>query len=270
MNKLMLTFYGFTTEPFSKHIAVKDIFATAAHRDALGMLSIAAGKEDVVLLSGEIGIGKSLVLRSFLHELDENRFTPVYIRGSSLSIPQLYKYILSGLNISPPYASSAAKMLFFRKMPELPRKPVVVIDDTQDLPDATLAEIKSLINFDLDSSNRITVVLAGQPEAVRRIKMDHLDALRQRIRLSFTMSPMSCEESVKYIDHHTRICGNKNGIFSEEAKADIFKKTGGIARKINTICYITLLSGAARDLTIIDSKDIAVPELQDDKPAGRH
>jgi len=269
MNNLMLTFYGFTRAPFSKNIPIADVFAGSAHRDALGMLSLAAGNEDVALLTGEIGIGKSVVLRSFLHELDENRFTPVYIRGSSLTPVQLYKYILSGLNITPPYNSSQTKMLYFRKLPELAKTPVVVIDDAQDLPDASFAEIKSLINFDLDSRTCITFVLAGQPETLRRVKMDHLHALRQRIRLSFPMAPMSCEESVKYIDHHTRICGNGTVIFSEEAKADIFKKTGGVARKINTICYNTLLSGAARELSIIDSKDICVPELQDEKPSGQ-
>ena len=132
-------------------------------------------------------------------------------------------------------------MLYFRKVPELGKRPFIVIDDAQDLHDSTLAEIKSLVNFDLDSSNSITVILAGQPEIIRRIKMEHLRALRQRIRLSVFMAPMSCEESVGYIDHNTRICGNENTLFTEAAKADIFKKTTGVARKINTICYNTLL-----------------------------
>lgn len=264
MNKLMLDYYGFSSVPFSKDIAAKDIFATAAHTDALGMMGLAAGNEDVVLLTGEIGVGKSVVLRSFIHELDENRFATLYIRGSSLKAAQLYKYILAGLNITPPYTAAAARMLYFRKVPELIRRPFIVIDDAQDLPDATLAEIKSLVNFDLDSKNCITVILAGQPEIIRRIKMEHLDALRQRIRLSVSMTPMTCEESVAYIDHHTRICGNENVLFSEMAKADIFKKTNGVARKINTICYNTLLQGAARDLKIIDSNDICIPELMDD------
>jgi len=264
MNKLILDYYGFSSAPFSKGIDTKDIFPTAAHADALGMMGLAAGREDVVLLTGEIGTGKSVVLRSFLHELDETRFAPLYIRGSSLNAATLYKYILSGLNVTPPYSSSAARMLYFRKVPELGKRPFIVIDDAQDLPDATLTEIKSLVNFDLDSSNSITVVLAGQPEITRRIKMEHLRALRQRIRLSVRMAPMSCEESVGYIDHHTRICGNENTLFTEAAKADIFKKTTGVARKINTICYNTLIQGAARELKIIDSNEICVPELMDD------
>ena len=264
MNKLMLNYYGFACVPFSKNISVKDIFPTKAHTNALGMMGLAAGKEDVVLLTGEIGIGKSVMLRSFLDELDDNLYATLYIRGGSLKPAQLYKYILSGLNITPPYSGAAARMLYFRKVPELIKRPFIVIDDAQDLPDSTLAEIKSLVNFDFDSKNCITVVLAGQPEIIRRIKMDHLNALRQRIRLSVTLSPMSCEETVRYIDHHTAICGNQTQLFSEAAKADIFKKTSGIARKINTICYNTLLQGANLDLKIIDSNDICIPELMDD------
>lgn len=264
MNKLILDFYGLHELPFSKDISVKDIFPTAAGKEALGMMGLAAGKEDVVLLTGDIGVGKSLVLRSFLHELDENRYAPLYIRGASLSPAELYKCCLAELNIAPPYSASAAKMLYFRKVPELTKKPFIVIDDVQDLPDSTLAEIKSFVNFDLDSKTRITVVLAGQPEITRRIKMDHLSALRQRIRLSLTLFPMSCEETVGYIDHLISVSGNKNRLFTEVAKAEIFKKTNGIARKINTICYNTLLQGATRQLSVIDSHDICIPELLDD------
>ncbi|MCK4515023.1 MAG: hypothetical protein KAU31_07180, partial [Spirochaetaceae bacterium] len=119
MNKLMLDYYGFSSVPFSKDIATKDIFPTTAHTNALGMMGLAAGKEDVVLLTGEIGIGKSVMLRSFLQELDDNLFATLYIRGSSLKASQLYKYILAGLNITPPYSGSAARMLYFRKVPEL-------------------------------------------------------------------------------------------------------------------------------------------------------
>lgn len=264
MNKSMLDFYGFSTVPFSKDIRTKDIFPTNAGANAKGMLSLAVDKEDVVLLTGEIGIGKSVVLRGFRQELDENKYAPVYVRGPTLSIAQLYKTILFGLNITPPYSSGAAKMQYFRKIPNLAKKPVIVIDDAQDLPDSSLAEIKSLVNFDLDSQNCITIILTGQSEITRRIKMEHLGALRQRIRLAVEMQSMSCDESVRYIDHHTRICGNPNALFSESAKADIFTKTNGVARTINTICLNTLLQGAVNELTIIDSKDISVPPLLDD------
>ncbi|MBT3274955.1 MAG: AAA family ATPase [Spirochaetales bacterium] len=169
---------GFHCTPFSKDIATKDIFAAAAHTDALGMMGLAAGKEDVVLLTGDICVGKSVVLRSFLHELDENRFVSLYIRGSSLKAAQLYKYILAGLNITPQYTAAAARIPCFRKVTELIKRPFIVVDDARDLPDATLAKIKSLVNFDLDSKNCITVILAGQPEIIRRIKMEHLGALR--------------------------------------------------------------------------------------------
>ena len=261
MNNALLDFYGFSTQPFSKDIPPKNLLPTSSSANVLGMLAIAVGTEDIVLLFGQLGVGKSVVLRSFLHDLDENHYTSVYIRGPALSPALLYKYILEGLNITPPYSVGAAKMQYFRKIPQLQKKPIILIDDAQDLPDSTLAEIKSLVNFDLDSQNRVTLILTGQTELIRYLKMDHLGALRQRIRLTVEMEPMSCEESARYIDHHTKICGNPKPIFSESAKADIFKTTKGVARKINTICLNTLLQGALGQKSIIDSTDVVYPPL---------
>jgi len=264
MNNILLDFYGFRTQPFSKDIATKDLLPSSSSANVLGMLQVAVGHEDIVLLYGQIGIGKSVALRLFLHELDENRYTSVYVRAPALSSVLLYKYILEGLNIAPPYSVGAAKMQYFRKIPQLQKKPIILIDDAQDLPESTLIEIKSLVNFNFDSQNQITLILAGQAELTERLKMEHLSALRQRIRLTVEMEPMSCEESVRYIDHHTKICGNPKPIFSDSAKADIFKKTKGVARKINTICLNTLLQGALGKKQIIDSKDVVYPPFLED------
>jgi general secretion pathway protein A len=263
MNNRILDFYGFSALPFSKDIAPKDVFSTSAHKEALGMLGLAVAKEDIVLLTGEVGIGKSVVLRSFLHELDENKYTSLYVRGPNLSPGELYKIILSGLHIPPPHFKEKAKMVFFQKIPELKRKPVVVIDDAQEMHDRTLSELKSLVNFSFDSSNQITIILSGQPELVRRLKMDHLCALRQRIRLSSEMAALGLDECARYIDHHIKLVVNKK-LFSEEAKADIFKKTNGVPRKINSICFMTLIQGMIKKLSVIDSHDICVPPLLED------
>jgi general secretion pathway protein A len=264
MHNVVCAHYGFSAIPFSKEIACRDIFETQTYKQAYGMLSLGLGKEDIVLLSGEIGIGKSIVIRSFLHSLDDSQFLPLYIRGPHLSSAELYKSILAGLHIAPPYTKSASKMMFFKKIPDLKKKPVVVIDDAQEMAESSFIELKSLINFDQDSRNQLTIVLCGQPELLRRIKMAHLDSLRQRIRLSVTMGPLLVDECARYIDHQIRIAGNQTVLFSEAAKADIFKKTGGIPRKINSICYNTLLQGAVKKLPVIDSADVCVPDLLDD------
>jgi type II secretory pathway predicted ATPase ExeA len=261
MNNLILDFYGFSRLPFSKCIAIGDIYLSSSHNEALGMLELGAQTEDILLLTGSIGIGKSVVLRTFIDKLDQNRFAPVYIRGTGLSEGDLYKLILNELNIGAPHFSATAKMLFYKSIPELSKKPVVVIDDAQECRDSALSGIKSMVNFECDSKNRITFILAGQPELVPRIKMAHLVSLRQRINLSLAMAGMSLKEVCEYIDHHTRICKNPKPIFSDEAKSTVFNQSKGIPRLVNIICYNAIVRGAAEKWEIIDASNLVVPEL---------
>lgn len=261
MNKLILDFYGFARMPFSKSIAVGDIFTSKSHNEALGMLELGSQTEDILLLSGSIGIGKSVVLRSFIGKLDSNRYIAVYIRGTGMSEGDLYKHILNELNIGAPHFTATAKLQFFKSIQELAKKPVVILDDAQELKDSALLGLKSMVNFDCDSRNRITFILAGQPELISRLKMVHLVSLRQRINLSYSMVGITLEEICRYIDHHTRICKNPNPIFSDGAKKVIYEQSQGIPRVVNNICYNAIVKGAAEKSKIIDSANLVIPEL---------
>lgn len=259
MNTVMNDFYGFQMVPFSRDFPVKKTFRSAPYENAMGMLSFGIEKEDLLLLTGEVGIGKSVVLRSFLEQIDQQRFVPVYVRGPSLSAGELYKSILSELHIDPPYTKTQAKFMYFKKIPESKKKPLVIIDDAQEMMDSAFLELKSLINFEMDSMNFITIILTGQPELLLRIQMDHLRALCTRIRLSVTMQPFNCDETARYIDHQVKLAGNQTEIFSESAKAEIFQISSGSPRTINTICYNSLLKGALEQKSVIDSTDICKP-----------
>lgn len=260
MNNLIMNFYGFSRLPFSKGITLKQIFKTQAHQEAQGMLQLGQ-VDDIILLTGAIGIGKSVALRAFTHELDTNRFIPVYVRGTGLSAGDLYKAVLHGLNVEVPHFASSARERFFKCIQELTKKPIVILDDAQELKDSAFLSLKSMVNFDCDSKNRITFVLAGQPELVLRIKMSHLASIRQRITLAHAMQSMSLEETCRYIDHHTKICENPKAIFSDSAKSEVFKRAHGIPRLVNTICYNAIAKGAATKLEVIDSTDLVALEL---------
>ena len=115
----------------------------------------------------------------------------------------LVKAVLEGLKIDPPFFSGQASQLFFKTIPELNRKPVVIIDDAQDLAATALTAIKGMVNFHFDSRTAITFVLAGQPELRELLKYSAFAAVRQRIRISYHMPPLSLQETCSYIDHHT-------------------------------------------------------------------
>lgn len=261
MDNLVLNYYGFSQKPFSKSIGKKGFFLTESHNKALGMLELGIQNEDIILLSGPVGIGKSVVLQNLIQEMDTNIYTPVYIRGTNLSEGDLYKILLNELNIETPHFASSAKRIFFKKIPELNKKPIVILDDAQELKDSALHGLKSMVNFDCDSKTRITFILSGQPELVGRIKMSYFMPIRQRINLSYPMCGLSLEETCKYIDHHTKLCNCTKVLFSDAAKAEIFKQSQGVPRIINALCYNALIGGAVKKNEIIDTSNLVIPEL---------
>ena len=263
MHDQVLAFFGFSRLPFGKHLTPADTFPSSAHQEALSRLSFGVADEDLLLLSGPIGCGKSVALAAFVAALDSNRYTPLYVRGSGLSAAGLVKAVLAGLKIDPPFFSGQASQLFFKTIPELNRKPVVIIDDAQDLAGAALTAVKGMVNFHFDSRTAITFVLAGQPELRELLKYAPFAAVRQRIRISYHMPPMSLQETCSYIDHHTARCGRPTSIFADDAKADIHRHAGGVPRLVNALCYRSILHAAAHDIAIIDSTNVVTDDLFD-------
>ena len=145
MHDQVLAFFGFSRLPFGKHLKPADIFPSETHQEALSRLSFGVADEDLLLLTGPIGCGKSVALAAFVAALDTNRYTPLYVRGSGLSAAGLVKAVLEELKIDPPFFSGRASQLFFKIIPELNKKPVVIIDDAQDLAPTALTAIRSMV-----------------------------------------------------------------------------------------------------------------------------
>ena len=144
----------------------------SSYTEALARLEYGIGSEDFLLLTGPVGVGKSVaLLGALIHSLDPNAYTPIYIRGNNLGEGELYKAILAALDRDPPRYTQPARRMFFSVVPELSRKPIALIDDAQEMKDAALLSLKSLANFDSDSQTRITFILSGQPELRARLKL---------------------------------------------------------------------------------------------------
>ena len=120
-----------------------------------------------------------------------------------------------------------------------------------------------LTNFHFDSRTAITFVLAGQPELRELLKYAAFAAVRQRIRISYHMPPMTLQETCSYIDHHTARCGRPASIFADDAKADIHRHAAGVPRLVNALCYRSILHAAANDIRIIDSTNVITDDLFD-------
>lgn len=256
MKEAILNHFGFARLPFGKDIAVKEVFPTASASEAASMLELGLETEDIMVLTGPIGCGKSLVLRAATARFDTNAYQVIYLRGAIGTPAELLKLLLQGMKIDPPYSATRAKPVFYDAVAEAKRKPVVVIDDAQDTAAEALLALKAMTNFDGDSANRITFILAGQPELAATLQFAHFAALRARVRLSYALAAMSLEETLAYIDHGLAIVKYTGALFSDNAKMEIFRRSGGIARAVNSLCYRAIVAAAIEHKHLIDAADI--------------
>lgn len=254
--KNVLDFYGLKNMPFGKEIAVEDIFSTSQINNTSAMLKLGLADEDIILLTGPVGSGKSVTLRTFTDSLDLNKYTPVYLRGNNMNQVELYKFILQEMKIEAPRSRIKVKTLYFKTVSEATKKPVVIIDDAQDMSEEALLSIKAMVNFDQDSTSRICFVLAGQPELRETIRFSQFESLRQRIKLNVHLTGMGLEETCAYIDHSLKVSGRAISIFSDSAKSEIYNRSEGISRQVNKVCYQAIINGAINKCDIIDSKDL--------------
>jgi len=257
----VMSFYGFIRMPFDKDFEIAEAFTSPSLANAVSMLALGVESEDILLISGPIGSGKSVALRSFIAALDPNRFMPLYLRGLGLSAADLVKSVLLSLLVEPPFNYAKARALYFKSITEHSHKPVVVIDDAQDMKESALLSVKNLVNFNADSKSKITFVLCGQPELKETLRYTRLSSVHQRIRHWVEFSGLSLKDTCEYIDHAVTLAGRPTPVFSDNAKAEIHKRSLGIPRRINRVCLRTLFEGAAQGRAIIDGSDVVSDEV---------
>ncbi len=258
--KTVMDYYGLKNMPFGKDIAVEDMFPSQQINNTSAMLKLGIADEDIILLTGPVGSGKSVSLRTFTANIDQNKYIPIYLRGNNMSQVELYKFILQEMKIEAPRSRIKVKTLYFKTIAETTKKPVVIIDDAQDMSEEALLSIKAMVNFNQDSASRICFILVGQPELRETISFSQFESLRQRIKLNVHLMGMGLEETCGYIDHSVKIAGRDSSIFSDAAKSEIYNRSEGICRHVNKLCYQAILGGAMNGCDIIDSKDLPFME----------
>jgi type II secretory pathway predicted ATPase ExeA len=251
--------FGLSRLPFSKNVGTSQIFRFRQVDEAVARLALGAQNEDIVLLTGPVGSGKSSALRLFAQTLDPSNFLLVYIPAYAYKIAEVAKLILAGLHVQPPSHASKVLRLLEQTVLELSRdkgiKPVIVIDEAQELPLTTLQTLKNLVNFDMDSVSRLCLILCGQQELTSTLDSAPLESLYRRIRILYEMSGLSLEDTSRYVRHQMKICGVEKGVFSDECVAQIFSSSQGLMSQINAICFRLIV------MAVAEGKDIIEPAM---------
>ena len=166
------------------------------------ILKPAIESEDFAVISGAPGSGKSSAINAFVNELDPNSYPYIYFAAEKYKIVDIAKMILHGFHAQVPFHGYAAlrklKDYILKLNSQKGCKPVVIIDEAQELPITTLKAIKNIANFNADTQSRITIIFCGQNELMDILKSEILTSLRRRIRVRYVFKPLSAEETLEY------------------------------------------------------------------------
>jgi general secretion pathway protein A len=241
-------FFGLRANPFSVNPDPRFLFLTRHFQEALACLTYGIqSRRGFVLLTGEVGTGKTTLLNKLLDWLRGQRVATAYIFNSQLDVPEIFDYMLADFGI--PCESRLKSQVLLRLNHWLLDRyragetAVLIIDEAQNLSPQVLEEIRLLTNLETATEKLLQIVLAGQPELEQKLGMPQLRQLRQRITLRCKTQPLTQEETGVYIAQRLKIAGgNGHPIFSQEALEAVYKYAGGIPRVINLLCDHALLS----------------------------
>ena len=260
-------YYGFSQTPFSKTPDPAFLYLSKGHEEALARLHYAVEQKELVLLTGEVGCGKTTITRALIDSLDDNHRI-VLVLNPRLTPAQLLRTIARRLeiDISSKYKDDLLESIN-EKVYDLYEEditPVIIIDEAQLIPKKeTFEEVRLLTNFQLDDTNLLSLILVGQPGLKKRLGHKTYRALRQRIGLFYYLGPLSEAETLEYVNFRLLVGGRENSLFTDEALSLVHKYSEGIPRLINSIATTALLEGLGKELDNVGAEliDDAAKEL---------
>ena len=253
-------FYGFKEPPFNLTPNSRFFFASQKHTEALDSLLYAINhRKGFIVITGEIGSGKTTVCRTLLNKLD-NYTEIALITNTHLNSKDLLMTLLDDLEIDFQPGWSKAKLLsslnsYLIGQAQMNHNVVLIIDEAQNLKPAVLEEIRMLSNLETETEKLIQIILIGQPELKQKLALSGLEQLRQRVSVYFHLSPLVFEETREYVTHRLKIASNSNRrYFTDKAFKLIYQFSKGIPRLINQICDFAFLTGYIEETEIIDER----------------
>ncbi len=253
-------FYGLTGRPFQLTPDPRFYFDARTHHKAMAYLTYGLSQEEgFIIITGEIGTGKTTLVGHLLSQLDPQEFIVAQVVSTQLNAAELLHAIAEEFGLETE-GKDKARLLreierFLKKTHQEGKRVLLVIDEAQNLPVSALEELRMLSNFQVDGHPLLQCFLLGQPEFRERLfQAPVLEQLRQRVIATHHLEPISRNEIKGYIEHRLSLVGWKGDPrFTEDAYDRIYSYTGGIPRRVNALCSRILLFGALEELHEIDA-----------------
>ena len=253
-------YWGLREKPFENTPNPRFYYRSPEHEEAFArMLYAIRERKGAAVISGDYGCGKTLLGRALMQELDNERYEVATLFNPRLSALQFLKEVVHQLGGS---GNDNDKVRLMRSLHEIlyanykrAKDTVIIIDEAQAIPDAEVfEEIRLLLNFQLNDRFLLTLLLVGQPEL--REKVAAIPQFAQRVAVQYHLRCLSPVETGKYIRHRLEIAGAYYDMFLGESYSLIYKGSGGVPRRINHICDLSLFEGLGNRVSRIGLKII--------------
>lgn len=251
-------FFGLKEKPFNVTSDPNFLFLSRVHKEAFSQMLYGINeRKGFLVITGEIGAGKTTVCRALLNRLDRNVKT-AFIFNSTLPETQLLQTIVEDFGLSAERANKAAilRQLNNFLIAELGRgnNVVLIIDEAQNIKPSVLEEIRMLSNLETDREKLFQIILVGQPELKNKLDSPCLKQLKQRVSVRFHITPLEKDEVELYIYHRLSVAGSDGQIhFPQDSVEEIRRFSGGIPRLINLVCDKSLLAAY-----VMETKEITL------------
>ncbi|GAC1466141.1 MAG: hypothetical protein PVSMB11_01560 [Desulfuromonadaceae bacterium] len=263
-------FFGFSEKPFTITPNPRFVFLSSIHREAFARLLYGVDSHaGFIALTGEVGTGKTTMLRTLLTQLDPEKYRSALIFNPCMSAEQLLAGICREFGVKAGertrFGYLDALNSFLIEQNSAGRTVVLVIDEAQNLEPDVLEQVRMISNLETERDKLIQIILAGQPELDDILRRHDLRQLNQRITVRCRLTPMKLDDTTHYINHRLNISGSRiPELFSRAAVRRIYRFSHGIPRLINVACEQTLVLAWTREIRSVSSSMAAevIEELQ--------
>jgi putative secretion ATPase (PEP-CTERM system associated) len=265
-------FYGLSDKPFQLNPDPSFYFGSRQHRRAMAYLEYGLHQnEGFIVVTGEVGAGKTTIVRSLLAKLDPHKVVAAQLVSTQLDAEDTLRLVAAAFGLKTKDVAKSDLLLgleaFLVAVTTQGKRALLIVDEAQNLTPRAVEELRMLSNFQLETHALLQSFLVGQPEFRKTMQSPHMLQLRQRVIAACHIGPLDAEETRGYIEHRLKCVGWKDKPqFQPDTFAAIYQATGGIPRRINALCDRLLLAGFIGSKTAFnrfDAEEVA-REIRDE------
>ena len=255
-------FYGLSGSPFQLSPDPSFFYGSRGHKRAYAYLQYGMYQgEGFIALTGEVGAGKTTLIRNLLRELDSSKVVAAQLVSTQLDADSLLRAVATAFGIAVGNHDKAHLLAqleaFFVSLVPKGKRALLIVDEAQNLTPEAVEELRMLSNYQLNDKALLQSFLVGQPELRQLMRSPTMQQLRQRVIASYHLGPLDGDETRAYIEHRLSHVGWKNDpTFQDEVFGRIHEFTGGVPRRINTLCSRMLLASFLAEKHEIGFEDV--------------